>query len=373
MIDKTVKIEKKYTENLDIVTVSTPTLKKYYITSHPEKNGCFYCLYKNLMKYIQSENAQIISQFVFGSCNHYDESIEKLEKLAGPISWPVTWLAGDSCSCGCLTGTQIMAVSGVDVSPIKLDGEIVGSVYEDEDGEYCYLGNIHTNDLSGSNADHARRAYEKMSTALNAVSMDFSNVIRMWNYLDDLLNWYEDFNVMRTAFYNKHDVFNNIIPAGTGIGAGNPSGAAYVGELMAVKPKGGTKMFAVPSPLQCPAVDYKSSFSRAIELDMSNHRYLSISGTASIESGGKTVHVGDVPAQIKETMRVVDAILKSRDMDWNDAVKAIAYFADIKDAPLFTKFLKENNFPQLPVAISHADVCRHDLLFEIELEAVVTK
>jgi enamine deaminase RidA (YjgF/YER057c/UK114 family) len=372
-MSKAVKIEKKYTDNLDIVTVSTPKLKKYYITSHPEKNGCFYCLYKNLMEYIQRENAQIISQFVFGSCEHYDESIEKLEKLAGPVSWPITWLHGDSCSCGCLTGTQIMAVSGVEVSPIKLDGKIIGSVYEDDDGEYCYLGNIHTNDLSGSNADHAQRAYENMLAALKSVNMDFSNVIRMWNYLDDLLKWYDDFNVMRTVFFNKHDVFNNIIPAGTGIGAGNPSGAAYVGDLMAVRPKGDTKMFAVPSPLQCPAIDYKSSFSRAIELDMSGLRYLSISGTASIESGGKTVYLNNVPAQIEQTMKVVDAILKSRNMDWSNTVKAIAYFADIKDAPLFKKILEEKHYPQLPVAISHADICRDDLLFEIELEAVVGK
>ena len=368
-----VNIEKIFTDNLDIVKVSTPRINKYYITSHPEKNGCFYCLYKNLMEYIQSENAQIISQFVFGSCSHYDESIEKLEKLAGPVSWPVTWLHGDSCSCGCLTGTQIMAVSGVDVKPIQIDGKPIGSVYEDEDGEYCYLGNIHTDDLSGNNADHAQRAFEKMLAALQSVNMDFSNVIRMWNYLDDLLNWYGDFNDMRTDFFNKHDVFNNIIPAGTGIGAGNPSGAAYVGDLMAIKPKNATKAFAVASPLQCPAVDYKSSFSRAVELDLSNHRYLSISGTASIEPGGKTVHLDDVPGQIELTMQVVDAILKSRDMDWSDTVKAIAYFADIKDARLFDEYLKKNNYPQLPVAISHADVCRHDLLFEIELEAVKAK
>lgn len=369
-MSKTVKIEKIFTDNLDIVKVSTSRLNKYYITSHPEKNGCFFCLYKNLMEYIQSENAHIISQFVFGSCAHYDESIKKLEKLAGPVTWPVTWLHGDSCSCGCLTGTQIMAVSGIDVYPIKLDGKTVGSVYEDEDGKYFHLGNIHTDDFSGTNADHARRAYEKMLQALQTVNMDFRNTVRMWNYLDDILSWYGDFNVMRTEFFNKHDVFNNIIPAATGIGAGNPSGAAYVGDLMAIKPKGNTKAFAVPSPLQCPAINYQSSFSRAVEIDFSDHRYLSISGTASIEPGGETVHIDDVAGQIKLTMEVVEAILKSRNMSWDNTVKSIAYFADIKDAPVFYEFLKNNNYPQFPVSISHAIVCRHDLLFEIELEAI---
>ena len=97
---------------------------------------------------------------------------------------------------------------------------------------------------------------------------------------------------------------------------------------------------------------------------------LTISGTASIEPGGQTAHVGDTEKQIALTMEVVEAILKSRGLGWGDTARAIAYFKDINEAHLLEQYCIEHNLPELPVAISHADVCRHDLLFEIELDAV---
>ncbi len=365
------QIKKKSLENLDIAIVSTGGLKKYYITANHQKNGRDYPLFDNLLAYLNSENAQIISQLVFGSCKHYEKSIAKLIELSESFSWPVTWLHGDGCSCDCLTSTQVTAVSGVEVNPVVLDNKRVGAIYEDEYAEYCYLGDIHTDDLSGSNAEQSLGAYEKMLAALRTVNMDFSNVVRMWNYLDNLLKWYGDFNDMRTEFFHKHNVFNNIVPGGTGIGARNPSETAYVGELLALKPKkSGIEILAVPSPLQCPAIDYKSSFSRAVEINLPDYQYLSVSGTASIEPGGKTVNLNDTTGQIDLTMKVISAILESRNMDWSDTAKAIAYFKDIKEVPLFYQYLRDNNYPSLPVAISHADICRDDLLFELELDAV---
>jgi len=372
MVEST-NIEKKSIENLDIVIHTVGDIKKYFITANHEKDGKEYSLLDNLMHFLESENAHVLSQLVFGSCKYYDEHIETLNELSDSFSWPVTWLHGDGCSCDCLTSTQVTAVSGVDVNHIILDGVRVGSTYKDNYAEYCYLGNITTDDISVSNDLQALAAYDKMVTALDSVNMKFTDVIRMWNYLDNLLEWYDEFNVMRTAFFNKHNVFGGIVPAGTGIGASNPVKAAYIGELLAVKPLNNNKeieMSALPSPMQCPAIDYKSSFSRAIEIDLPSSRYISVSGTASIEPGGETVFLDDTASQIDLTMKVIAEILKSRDMTWSNTVKAIAYFKDIKEKPLFTEYLKKNNYPHLPVAIAHADICRDNLLFELELDAV---
>ena len=365
------QIERKSIHNLDIVTVTSGKLKKYFITANRIKNGKEFSLFKNLLEFIAQENAHIISHLVFGSCAHHKQSMSQIVEMSDCFEWPVTWLDGDACSCDCITSTQITAVSGVNVKPVIVDGEILGASYEDDFAEYCYLGNVHADNLSGTKSEQALIAYEKMIAALQSVGMDFSNVLRMWNYLDDLLSWYDDFNVRRTAFFNKHNVFKNIVPAGTGIGAGNPSGAAYVGELIGVKTKNSDiSKFAVPSPLQCPALDYKSSFSRAIEIDYPDYTYLSVSGTASIEPGGKTVNLNDTAGQIDLTMKVISGILESRGFEWSDTAKAIAYFTDINEIHLFDDYLKANNIPELPVSISHADICRDDLLFELELDAV---
>jgi len=200
--------------------------------------------------------------------------------------------------------------------------------------------------------------------------MDFSNVIRTWLYLDQLLKWYDDFNEVRTDFFDEYGVFDNLVPASTGIGVSNPAGAALVSDAFAIQPKNGdVTIEAVPSPLQCPALDYKSSFSRAVEIRSAAQRSLLISGTASIHPGGATAHVGDVRKQIALTMEVVEAILKSRDMAWEDTVRGIAYFRYGADAPLLEEYCREAGLPDLPMAIAHADVCRDDLLFEVEIDA----
>ena len=163
------------------------------------------------------------------------------------------------------------------------------------------------------------------------------------------------------------------MPASTGIGVGNHAGAALVTDVLAMKPmNNNVRTEAVGSPLQCPATNYKSSFSRAVEVALPDHRRLYVSGTASIEPGGKTVHVGDVGKQISLTMKVVQAILESRKMSWADVSRAIAYFKDIEETPLFENYCRDNRLPFLPIAIAHSDICRDDLLFEIEVDAVVT-
>ena len=143
-----------------------------------------------------------------------------------------------------------------------------------------------------------------------------------------------------------------------------------VAGALALKPKAAAVVREVASPMQCSALNYKSSFSRAVEVERADGRALYISGTASIEAGGKTAYVGDPQAQIELTMQVVAAILHSRQMDWSDTTRAIAYMKDLKDAPLFADWLHGKGLEALPVTWMHGDVCREDLLFEIELDAV---
>ena len=117
-------------------------------------------------------------------------------------------------------------------------------------------------------------------------------------------------------------------------------------------------------------MDYRSSFSRAVELGFPTHRSLYVSGTASIDADGRTVHRDDAAAQIKLTMRVVEAILHSRDMGWGDLFRGTVYFRNMEDRALFDAHCMELRIPGFPLAVSHADICRDDLLFEIEVDAI---
>jgi len=365
------EINKIASSELDVVTVSRPCFKKFYITSHPDNGDDPLSIFENISNFITEHNATIISQDVFGSCDLHEKGIKTLETLCGKINWPVTWIEGNGSYGKKLTGTQIYAVSDGNVKLIKLDGQIIGNTFEDDDARYCFLGDLRPTDTTKPNAEQTLTTFKKIEKALELADMDFSHVIRTWMYLDDLLSWYDEFNEVRNNFFKDFGVSNKSIPASTGIGVANPDGAALVTDVLAFKPKNeNIKAFAVPSPLQCPAVDYKSSFSRATEVVLSDHRRLYISGTASIDPDGKTGYIGDTKKQIALTMKVVQAILQSRNMNWGDVSRAIAYFKDMNDSHLLKEYCRTNDLPHMPIAVAHGDICRDDLLFEIEVDAV---
>jgi enamine deaminase RidA (YjgF/YER057c/UK114 family) len=177
--------------------------------------------------------------------------------------------------------------------------------------------------------------------------------------------------VARTNFFLSRGVFDRLIPASTGIGASNPFGAALAAGALAIRPKHDRVVIGeVASPLQCAATEYRSSFARAVEVTFPKRRYLSISGTASIAPGGESLYQDDVVKQIHLTLDVVEAIFKSRGYKWANTVRAIGYFRDINDLSIFDAILKERGIAPLPLAPAHTIVCRDDLLFEIELDAV---
>ncbi len=283
--------------------------------------------------------------------------------------WPVVWLQGDACTDGSFYSMQAVALSGIIPMPVRSGGRDIGFIYEDDCARYCRLCGLLPANLTASRGGQARSVFETAAAILAQNGFSFTDTVRTWIYLDHLLEWYDDFNAVRTAFFNETGIFDHIVPASTGIGAGNPFGAAITMDVFAVQPKSPEfTVQTVASPLQNPALDYKSSFSRAVELGSPTHRRLLISGTASIAPDGKTVHPDEPEKQIRFTMNAVKAILDSRGMNWSNLVRGIAYFKDMAYLPIYKRVAF--NIPRFPLAVSHADVCRHDLFFEIEVDAV---
>ena len=95
-----------------------------------------------------------------------------------------------------------------------------------------------------------------------------------------------------------------------------------------------------------------------------------VSGTASISPRGHTEHAGDVAAQVDRTIDVVGALLASRDLSWDDVTDGLAYVKRIEDADAVTKRFERKQIEGLPFMIVNADICRDDLLFELEVNAI---
>ena len=255
--------------------------------------------------------------------------------------------------------------------PLLDDSRLIGTLYESADAVYCYLEEIVPRDVTASPGEQTRSIFQQIESGLASAGMKFTDLVRTWFYLDGILDWYDEFNQARTPFLEAHGVLQGRVPASTGVGMRNRFGAAGVAGAFAVKAKSeSVRIEEVASPMQCSALHYRSSFSRAVEISREGSRELYISGTASIEPGGKTAHLDDFSAQVALSMDVVEAILTSRGMKWTDCTRAIGYIQDPVNAPLLTDYLCKHGLQQLPVTFMHADICRSDLLFEIELEAM---
>ncbi len=126
------------------------------------------------------------------------------------------------------------------------------------------------------------------------------------------------------------------------------------------------------------AYDYSrpSSFSRALRVDIKGVTILLISGTASVDENGQTLHPGDFRAQLRRTYRNITALLEAEGASWKDVVRTTCYLRDIeRDYAAFneirTQFFKEQGLDPLPASTGiQAILCRPDLLVEIEAIAM---
>ena len=355
---------------MDIHTLVRPGLTELFVTAG-SRNGNPYGIFADALKVIEENDATVVSQHVFAPIGSDGAGTKALADTAGRCDWPVTWIDSGHKKGSHLAGTQFYAVTGADVESIEVGGRVVASVLEDSDARYCHLGDMRAEDTSETRPDQAKRTFDLMETVLEKAGMDFSNVIRTWIYLDDLLDWYDPFNQVRTNFFTERGVFDRLVPASTGISGANPHQSAMMASALAVAPA--NEQFtvqAVASPLQCPAPAYGSSFSRGVEFGMPHCRRLSVSGTASIAPGGQTAHLDDIDAQIELTFNVVHAILDSRNMDWDNVAKAMAYLKEARYITALDDYCSANGVEKIPFVITENHVCRHDLLFEMELDAV---
>ena len=122
-----------------------------------------------------------------------------------------------------------------------------------------------------------------------------------------------------------------------------------------------------------PSAGPKSREPRATEVTRTGLRQLYISGTASIAPDGQSAHQGDVVAQINMTMEVIDALLRSRQMNWSDTTRLTAYFRSIEDLEHFEAWCAQRDLLDLPVVALESTVCRDELLFEAELDAASSR
>jgi enamine deaminase RidA (YjgF/YER057c/UK114 family) len=252
------------------------------------------------------------------------------------------------------------------------------------------VGNIQSN-TDGTCRENAETAFGTLSEIFQSRNFPVNSIVRQWNYLEDILGFdggqqrYQEFNNVRSEFYGnafRHSGF----PAATGIGM-NRGGVII--EFVAIK-SDAVKTVPVDNPGQIAAHHYSNNvlvgdgciqkttpkFERARYFELFGKKQIFISGTAAIV-GEKTVGADDPEEQTKVTIQnilrlystEVLAKISSEPMDAKYG-HARVYVKRRKDFPIIKKTFK-THFGNLPVVYIIADICRENLLVEIEGKVVL--
>lgn len=237
-------------------------------------------------------------------------------------------------------------------------------------------------------------AFENLNTALAEAGATFKDVARVWLYQGSITGMegdterYRELNRARTDFFDSHpfairplaaESGHVIYPASTGIGT---LGNGLMTTCLALQTeRRDVQMLSLENPLQTSAFSYPKSysvkspkFSRAMAMRIGNHVTTWISGTASIVNA-ETVHPGDVEKQTEQTLTNIERLIDSANfgrLGWNDAGATLDDLAKVRvyvkhhDDYEKCRAVCERRLGRIPAIYAQADVCRPDLLVEIE-------
>ena len=220
-------------------------------------------------------------------------------------------------------------------------------------------------------------AYQGIFAVLEG--MRHRHLIRVWNYLPEINREadgderYRHFNSARqTAFRNSGRSTVGTVPAASALGS--PAGSPISIYFLASR----EPATMIENPRQTSAYYYPPKFgthspvfSRACVLSELAGTNLFVSGTASIV-GHETIHRGDVTAQTRETLANIDALLGETNRVVGakryclDGLKFKVYVRQPSDLGAIESVLSASLPASTPIVYLQADVCREDLLVEIE-------
>lgn len=267
-------------------------------------------------------------------------------------------------------------------------------VVEHKGSKEVYVSGL-TGLIRGDIYENSNKAFTLMEKILNVENLDFSNIVRQWNYIENIthipdkgqnLQHYQIFNDVRSDYYNKSKFIHGY-PSATGIGTDI---CGLVINFIAISTAKNMKIVPVINPGQIDAHKYsqkvlvgsgvykkeeKSSpkFERGKMVRTDEGTKIYISGTAAI-LGENTVFPTDVEKQTMATINNIKKLVESESVLKFDDIQAVelsnysyvrSYVKHKKDIAK-VKRLCEKHFKSECFQYVISDICRDNLLVEIE-------
>ena len=258
---------------------------------------------------------------------------------------------------------------------------------ENEEEKMLFVEGIPATNFAESVRKQSQEVFAKLNTLLSAYSFGVDDIVRQWNYIGNIVSCkdgkqnYQEFNDARSAYYAT-GVWSNGYPAATGIGS---TEGIIVGGI-AFKKSNGKGVYPIDNPLQVAAHIYSKNvlidndenavkstpkFERAKLIESTSGVCCFVSGTAAIR-GEESVNPTSAKLQTIKTIENIEYLVSKENL-----VRFGCKSYDLKYAILHVfvkhaedyeavKTVVEERCSQVPTIYSVADVCRSELLVEIE-------
>lgn len=365
------------------------------------------CCLEQLLEYLEKESMEIgniiaLNFFLLASDNEaYYELKAKVSALLPEnitSNIPIAYLA-QAPACGKKISVEVHLIPQLKDAKIDLKN-IDGNSYlniSNKAGEKLVIANgISPYRSTQEILVDSEYVFSIMEQILEAEGLSFNSIFRQWNYIEGITDkedpekqHYQQFNNVRTKYYNKAE-FTNGYPAATGIGT--VAGGVIISFYAASQQ--GLHVLSVENPLQRAAFDYTEEvligdedyqgfrkctpkFARAKFVENAASKQVYISGTASIREE-KTIAEDDVVEQTIVTIDNIEKLISAETMSSIDqpldTLPKIDFFrVYIKHPDDFNQVKEtcEQRWPDIPNIYVISDVCRENLLVEIEALASV--
>jgi len=227
-------------------------------------------------------------------------------------------------------------------------------------------------DYPGTVREQSDRMFANCKRLLDKYGAKFTDVYRTWCYLVDIDRDYAEFNLSRNAFFEVEGV--TLLPASTGIQAIMWPRSALLGmDLYALLDTDGVNIERMYTPTLNEADEYGSAFSRGMKLDFPDKVVLHISGTASVDEYGATVHLDDPYKQIERMLLNVKELLAAQGSSFEDVTQIATFLKRAEYLEMYEAILKEWGIRHVPNTLVETGVCRPELLCELEAIAILPK
>lgn len=205
---------------------------------------------------------------------------------------------------------------------------------------------------------------------LQQCGMGFRDVFRTWIQMRDIDRDYGALNKARREFFGQRGI--ELRPASTGVqGSPFPDGHDLSMCILAVRRPRPLDVTRMSTPTLNEAWSYGADFSRGLRLVEANKVALYISGTASIDEAGRSVHVGDFEAQAERMLTNIATLLAQQGASFENLVSGVTYLKNPGDEPVLRAMYRERGFDKFPCPIVEAPLCRPELLCETEAVAML--